>query len=256
MNGHEQPDRANRPRLITMAHSHYSEVARWALDLAKVDYVEERHLPLLHRFHTTKAGGRSAPVLVAGASVHTESIAIIKYAAAVAPSAKLYPSDPILHQQSDQLAEYFSRELGPHARRWAYSELLGSVSLLNACVSLGVSRGEAWATPIVMHIARPLIRRMLRITPESAGRSLGIVHAVFARVGKLLADGRDFLVGDSPGIADVSFAALAAPVLLPPQFRGTLPDIVDVPGRMRDEVSRLRGEPAGVFALRLYERHR
>ena len=235
-----------------MAHSHYAEVARWVLNAAKVDYVEERHLPLLHRLHTMRVGGGSVPVLVTHTKVYTESSDILKYAAALAPAA-LCPGDPVRQQQSDELVEYFGEKFGPHTRRWAYFQLLGSVHLLNACVSTGVPRSERLVTPAVMFFVRPLIRRVMQITPESANRSLAVVRAVFGRVGELLADGRHFLVGDHLGAADIAFAALAAPVLLPQQFRGALPDLAAVNVSMREETLRLRAEPAGVFALRLYE---
>ena len=53
-----------RPRLITISFSHYCEKARWALDHARVPYVEESHLPGFHIRPTRKAGGRTVPVLV------------------------------------------------------------------------------------------------------------------------------------------------------------------------------------------------
>ena len=37
--------RANKPRLQTIAFSHYCELARWALDAARIDYDEVSHLP-------------------------------------------------------------------------------------------------------------------------------------------------------------------------------------------------------------------
>lgn len=255
MNEREQPGSLSRPRLIAMAHSHYAEMARWALDAAKVDYVEERHLPLLHRLHTMRVGGGSVPVLITSAKVYTESSDILKYAAAMAPAA-LCSGDPVQQQQRDELVEYFGKAFGPHTRRWAYFQMLGSVQLLNTCVSTGVPRNERWATPVVMFFVRPLIRRVMRITPESANRSLATVRAVFAWVGELLTDGRHFLVGDHLSAADIAFAALAAPVLLPPEFGGALPDLAAVNSSMREEVQRLRAEPAGRFALRLYKARR
>lgn len=255
MNKPEQSGPISRPRLIAMAHSHYAEVARWALDAAKVDYVEERHLPLLHRLHTMRVGGGSVPVLITSAKVYTESCDILKYAAAMAPTA-LGSGDPVRQQQSDELVEYFGKTFGPHTRRWAYFQMLGSVDLLNACVSSGVPRNERWATPVVMCFVRPLIRRVMRITPESANRSLATVRTVFARVGELLADGRHFLADDHLGPADIAFAALAAPVLLPMEFGGALPELAAVNSSMREEVLRLRAKPAGEFALRLYKAHR
>jgi glutathione S-transferase len=111
-------------------------------------------------------------------------------------------------------------------------------------------------TPLVMWLARPIIRRVLRITPDSAARSLERVRALFALIGERLADGRSFLVGEQFTAADLTFAALAAPVLLPPEFGGALPAVSAVPARMAAAVSELRASPAGRFALGMYARHR
>lgn len=244
-----------RPRLLTFAHSHYCEKARWALDAAGVDYVEERHLPLLHRWHTRRVGGRSVPVLIAPDAVLTDSPDIVRYADGrgrrpLLPTAAAHRSDAL------ELEKYLDRELGPHARRWAYAELLGSVAVLNRCVASGVAPVERSLTAAVMTVARPVIRRGFRITPESAARSLGRVREVFDRVGDRLADGRRFLVEGGFGAADLTFAALASPVLLPPEFGGAVPALAEVPAPMRAEVERCRATPAGRFALRLYAEHR
>jgi glutathione S-transferase len=44
-------------RLITFRISHYCERVRWALDRISFPYVEECHLPPLHRLKTTPLGG-------------------------------------------------------------------------------------------------------------------------------------------------------------------------------------------------------
>ena len=64
-----------------------------------------------------------------------------------------------------------------------------------------------------MPILVPLIRTAFRITPDSAERSRQRVHEVFREVDKYLRDGRRFLVGDRFTAADLTFAALASPVL-------------------------------------------
>jgi len=60
-------------RLITFPVSHYCEKARWALARLNIFYIEERHAPLFHRMATGRVGGKSVPVLIAGAQVFTDS---------------------------------------------------------------------------------------------------------------------------------------------------------------------------------------
>ena len=53
-------------RLITIPISHYCEKARWALDRAAIAYREERHVQIIHRVASRRAGGGgTVPVLVA-----------------------------------------------------------------------------------------------------------------------------------------------------------------------------------------------
>ena len=75
---------------------------------------------------------------------------------------------------------------------------------------------------------------------------------VFSQVSGRLYDGRRYLVDARFGAADLTFATLAAPVLLPVGYRGAYPALAEVSETMRDKVSRLRETPAGTFALRLF----
>jgi glutathione S-transferase len=80
---------------------------------------------------------------------------------------------------------------------------------------------------------------------------------VFDAVAARLADGRRFLVGDRFSAADLTFAALAAPIVLPAGYGSPLPPLSALPAAMVCEVERLRAHPAGGFATRMYaeERH-
>ncbi len=244
------------PRLLTFRVSHYCEKARWALDAVGAEYVEEPHLPLVHRYFTGRAGARQVPVLVTPQQTYRDSGEIVRYADSLAPRyLPLIPHDAGGRSEALELERYLDRELGPHARRWAYGELLDS-PLLGPCFAAGVPAVERAIAPLVTAIARPLIRRGFRITADTARRSLERVSEVFAALDDKLADGRPYLVGDAFGAADITFAALAAPVLLPEGYGGTLPAVDAVPATMRAEVERLRVTRAGQHALAMYARHR
>lgn len=168
----------------------------------------------------------------------------------------LYPRDPAGRQVVDALVRRFDDELGPHARRWAYAQFLGQSALLRPMVSRGVQRLERWLLPLVMPVFMLIVQRAFRITPASAARSLNRVHTLFDEVGALLADDRHFLTGNQFTAADLTFAALASPVLLPPGTRAPYPAPDDVPAAMRTEVLRLRDTPGGRFALRMFAEER
>ncbi len=241
-------------RLITIPPSHFCEKARWALDRGGTPYREERHPPVLHaRASRAAGGGRTVPVLVTDLGSFADSTDIIRFLDMRRPeSAQLYPGAPELRDQVDELEALCNDRLGPHVRRLAYFHLLPHRRLLLDTVLDGVPRRDRLVFTVALPLMRSLLRRGLRISPESATRSLAVVREVFAAIGERVADGRDFLVGDRFTAADLSFGALAAPVLLPRGFGSHLPSLADLPSPFLTLVDDLRQTAAGSFALRLY----
>ncbi len=76
---------------------------------------------------------------------------------------------------------------------------------------------------------------------------------MFAEIGRRIADGRRYLVGDRLSAADVAFAALAAPVVAPARYGGPLPPRRAWPADYARYVDTMRATPAGRFALALYD---
>ena len=242
--------------LITMPHSHYAEKARWALDWLSLPYIEEAHVPLLHRLATRRHGGRSVPVLVDGPRRCVDSTDVLVYADSTCGGGRLYPRDAGQRAEVEELEERFDEMLGPHTRRWAYAQLLPHTDLLRRMMSRGVPQYEAALLPMMMPVVTSLVRKALRITPDSAQRSLQRVREVFQEVGERLKDGRPFLVGGRLSAADIAFASLAAPVILPAGNRAAHPGIDEVPAAMREVVCSLRDTRAGQFAENLFSRER
>jgi len=245
-------------RLITIPPSHYCEKARWGLDLFELAFEEERHPPLLHyRASRGVGGGRTVPVLVSDVGVYPDSTEILQYLdGRHGNGSRLYPKQPDLRIEVDELEELFDSKLGPHTRRIAYHHLLQHSRLLLDAVLSGASSFDRSVFRLLLPLMRFLLRRGMRITPESTERSLGRVREIFSMVGDRLADGRAFLVGEGFTAADLSFAALAAPVLLPRGYGAPLPSLADVPDSLLPLIEEFRGSEAGGFALRLYRDHR
>ena len=80
--------------------------------------------------------------------------------------------------------------------------------------------------------------------------------AVFDSVAKRLADGRPYLCGDQFTAADLTFAALAASVLMPPEYGVPLPQPEELPEPMAAAVRELRAHPAGAHALAMFRSER
>jgi glutathione S-transferase len=242
--------------LTTIPLSHYCEKARWALDRVNLPYREEPHVPLLHRFATKRHDGGTVPVLVHGSSRFVDSTDILVHADAVCGGDLLYPRDAALRREVDELEDRFDKELGPHTRRWAYEQLLPNTKLMRSLWSCGAPGLEACFVPVITPLARHLVRAAYKITPESARRSLERIRGVFRHVDDRLSDGRRFLTGGRFTAADLTFAALAAPVLFPIECRAVQPALDTVPTAMREEILRHRNSDAGRFALRLFSQER
>jgi glutathione S-transferase len=91
--------------------------------------------------------------------------------------------------------------------------------------------------------------------PEQAYSRLQ-TEQVFSAVSDRLGDGRKYLLGEMFSAADITFAALAAPVINPPEFSSLMPALEEAPQELATIINEFRLTPAGAFALRLYREER
>lgn len=98
--------------LISIPASNYVEKARWALQLAKLPFEEDKFIPVVHAFNTRPKGGDIVPLLYFPSlkKVLTDSSDILDLCAQVLPS--LYPTE-----ETKALELYYDKELGSHARK-------------------------------------------------------------------------------------------------------------------------------------------
>jgi glutathione S-transferase len=117
----------------------------------------------------------------------------------------------------------------------------------------------AWqrrALPLAYPLAARIIDRYLDVTPATAARSEAEVRTVFDAVAERLADGRPYLCGERFSAADLTFASLAAPLLMPPEYGVPLPQPEVLPATMATTVRELREHRAGAHALRMFREER
>jgi len=246
------------PVLITIPISHYCEKARWALDRAGIAYEERAHLQILHWIPVRRAGGgKTAPVLVWGDRVFADSADILEEASAKAPPGRgLFGEDPTVAAEVRALQSDFDARLGPEGRRWMYNALRGRRDIAIAYACTGVPAWQRRGLPFAYPAVSRIIDRYLDVTPATAAQSEAAVRATFDDVAARLSDGRPYLCGEHFSAADLTFAALAAAVLMPPEYGVPLPQPEALPAAMAATVRELRAHPAGAYALAMFRQER
>lgn len=255
--------------LITIPFSHYNEKARWALQRFGVPFRERAYMPVLHfapvmiatRFgrdgKSDRASTRfSTPLLITedGARI-TDSSDIVRWVCDRHADADttLVPNDEVL-----QIERELGEKLGPHSRRIGYGLNFGNRKLGAEMARRLVGPTQAFVWRMTQGAILKGIFRALQVDPVRVDRSIDVVRSVFAEFGDRIA-GRRYLVGDRFTVADLAFAALAAPAIMPSRaegYAGNLPALDELPPRAADLARELRATTAGRYALRMFAEER
>lgn len=244
-------------RLITIPISHYCEKARWTLDRAGIDYREERHVQGIHRLAAKRAGGGvTVPVLVTPQGAIGESSEILAWVdARLALEQRLLPADPGERREVEALCARLDESLGPPGRRLIYVHMLPVPGLMLDFNNQGVPRWEdrtlRWGWPLMSRF----VQRALGITPGIEVQDEAAVWREFDFVAETLG-ARSYLHGDRFSAADLTFASLAASVIVPSVYGTALPQPDVLAPRTAELVQRAREHPAGRYALRLIAEER
>jgi glutathione S-transferase len=243
-------------RLVTIPISHYCEKARWALDRAAIDYIEDQHLQIFHYAATLWAGGGvTAPVLTHATGVLPDSNAIMRWVDAqrrlVAP---LYPADRL--GEVEAWVHRFDEELGVPGRLIMYQETLSYPVEMVRWIAGSAPAYQSSIFTRGFSLARRYAKARLGVSAEAAKRAHAQCMGLFDEVHGLLKDGRLYLLGEAFTAADLAFAALASPLVIPPQYGIPLPTVDELPASYAAIARPFREHPAGRYALRLYETER
>jgi glutathione S-transferase len=194
-------------------------------------------------------------VLVTGRQAIRGSDRILAYAAAQPGGADLMPADRSERADVQRWLDICDRRLGIDTRRWIYSWVLDDVPAFLALLGSGLGDRGRRTLARVHPAVRPVIRRAFRVGAAARRESEEQVAEVFAQA-DAQRGGSPYLVGDRFTGADLTFAALSAPMVGPPQYGVPLPAAEELPPDLRAAMERWRATPSGAAVLAIYERHR
>lgn len=237
-------------RLITIPISHYCEKARWALDRAGLQYREVRHVQGVHQVVSRRVGGNgTVPVLICEDGVLAESEDIVRWA-----QPGLF--DGPERDDIASVSHWLDDGLGPDGRRWIYAQMLKDRPLMLRINNQGVPGWENALLRGFFPLLMPFVQRELGVHADTVAADGPRVHHAFDQIAERLADGRRFLCGERFTAADLTFACLAAPVVVPPQYGLPLPRIDELAPDVAAAVREFRAHPAGAYAMALFATER
>jgi glutathione S-transferase len=245
---------AGHPVLWHLKVSHYNEKARWALDYKGLPHVRRAAVPGRHSAVARGlTGGSTLPVLVMDGRAIGDSTHIIEALERKCPEPALYPSDPADRKRALELEDFFDEELGPHTRLLFLHHALPDPKLVLGAFVPDL-HGPRYA---IARTTFPVVRRRVKadfgINAERVALAYGKLAAAGMRFrAELQPSG--YLVGREFSVADLTLAALMAPIVAPSEFQYPQPQ------RRHPLLAPLREAvaPEGLlyWARDIYARHR
>ena len=206
------------PVLWHLKVSHYNEKARWALDYKHVPHVRKAAMPGRHQAIARKlTGGDTFPVLIFGDEAIGDSTQIIEALESRYPEPPLYPSDGGERRRALELEDFFDEELGPHTRLLVVDHLLGEPGLFLGTFLPDLTGARRLAARAAFPRVRSSVRAGFAIDDDRVALAYDKLRAAGERF-RAEVQSSGHLVGDGFTIADLTLAALLAPVVTPEQF--------------------------------------
>lgn len=216
-------------KLYQFPISHYCEKARWALELKDLPYRKVNLLPGPHAKKAKKIAANSKlPILQHGKLSVQGSAEIITYLDQRFSRRSLTPEDAEEKKLADAWESYADREIGPQVRLLSYHTLLNHRNLVIPMMT----QDCPWYSKITMKAAFPQVsvamRDLMKINDASAEQANQQISTALDNIVETLGD-REFLVGDTFTRADLSVAALLAPLIMPKGYGVDWPEEMPEP---------------------------
>jgi glutathione S-transferase len=242
------------PVLWHLKVSNFNEKARWALDYKRVAHVRRAVHPGTHRAIARRlSGGSTFPVLVLDGAAIGDSTEIIAALERRVPDPPLYPVDATSRRRALALEDFFDEELGPYVRLLALHHVLADPELFLDMFAPDLPSVRRFVARRSFPAWRRLVVAEFGIDAPRVERAFRKLRAAGERLRSELGPS-GYLCGDGFTVADLTLAALAAPVVAPEQFPYPQPQRGH---RLLAPVRAALAE-SGIadFTLRMYARHR
>ena len=242
--------------LFQFRFSHYNEKVRWALDYKGLAHKRTDLLPGLHVGTIRKLTGQSqTPVLrMNDEYVHDSAWIIERLEMIFEDTPPLFPADEATRERAREIARHFDFVVGPAARIVAFVGMLDDADY----IARMFATGKPWMERALYRGALPFLKGHIRkangiVGSEAISEAERLVAANMESIEKITFK-TGYLAGDSFSIADLTAAALLAPLIDPPH-----PDMrkpAPMPERLQELTEKWRHHAAGRWVLEMYDRHR
>lgn len=241
--------------LYTFAMSHYSEKIRWTLDHSRIPYREVCMTPVFHMLPALRMGRRgqtTLPILQTAHRAIQDSPRILAWLAE-----RHAPLDALPANSLERIREVEQRfdAIGKDVARFLYANSFGTADdHIKRLWTAHANTGQATFIRSAYPFIRWAFKRKLNITPQRCELAQQRITRAIDWLESQLQDGRAYLVQDRFSAADITAAALLAPIACPPQH--PVYGDPEFAQSMAAAIAPWRDRPALQWVRLVYERHR
>lgn len=240
--------------LYTIAMSHYSEKIRWLLDVEGATYREAALTPVFHVRPALVKGLRgrtTVPVLQIDHQAVQDSTQIIEWLDTAYSPLTTLPAH--LRDEIMAVEERFDA-IGKDVARYLYHTGFEHTDTILALWTRFASPLETRVVRLAYPLIKAVFKIKLNINAKAAARAEQRIDAALTWLEKRLADGHDYLVGNQFTVADITAAALLAPMACPVEHR--VYGEASFKDKMASQQALWQQRPGLDWVREMYKRHR
>ncbi|WP_375192687.1 glutathione S-transferase family protein [Marinobacter sp.] len=242
-------------KLYQFAISHYCEKVRWALDYKGINHETVNLLPGQHIKTIRRLTGResSVPVIDHNGQVVQGSARILDYLDDTFPEHPLTPDDPVEREQALAWERRLDEEAGPAIRCYSYHHFLKRPKVVVPMLAAGTPFYNRILLSLAFSRVDEVMRNWMKINEKTAEQSRLTMEGLLAELEQIYGS-RSFLVGDRFSRADLTAAALFAPMFQPAQYPVPWPKAKRIPKDIQAWLDQWQPQLAALEAV--YRDHR